>query len=78
MNGMRDHITKLCEDLIGAEDPKEVFPAAEQLQEAIHDRVERVRQDAVGVVMIDRVIGLEGLIESQMRDFSDTSRPLFG
>ena len=71
---MRDHITKLCENLIGAEAPHEVRPAAEQLQEAIHSRVERVRQDAMGVVMIDRVIGLEGLIGSQSQNPSESSR----
>lgn len=74
MNGMRDQITKLCEDLIGAADPQEVFPVSEQLQDAIHDRVERVRRDAMGVVLIDRVIDLDGLIESQSQDFSESSR----
>lgn len=62
---MQDHITRLCEDLIGVEDPEEVLPAAEQLQEAIHVQVERVRHEALSLVLIDRVIDLDGLIESQ-------------
>ena len=74
MKGMRDHITKLCDDLISAEDSQELYPASEQLQEAIHQRVERVRQDAVGLVMIDRVTGLDGLIELQPQGLTEHSR----
>ena len=72
MNRMHDHISKLCDDLVAAETPQEVYPASDQLRAAIHHRVEQMRQDAMGVVMIDRVLGLDGLIESHLSEFSES------
>lgn len=74
MRGMRDHITKLCDDLISAEEPQELYSVSEQLRQAVRARVERVRQNAIGLVMIDRVTDLEGLIDLQPQDFTEPSQ----
>ena len=62
---MQDHITRLCHELVWVEDPRDLHPVSEQLQRAIHQRVERVRDHAFGVVMIDHVVDLDGIISGQ-------------
>lgn len=43
---MQDRITRLCTKLIGTERPDEIHPVARELQRAIHDHVDRVRESA--------------------------------
>jgi hypothetical protein len=58
---MRDQITELCTRLLRAEEPAEVQPVEEQLQDAIRERVERVRNDAIRIAMIERMVDLDFL-----------------
>lgn len=51
-----DQITKLCTRLVSAQDPAELHPVATQLQRAIHERVDRVRENAVELAIVDRII----------------------
>ncbi len=71
---MQDKITKLCNELVEAEDPEDLYPVSEQLQEAIHARFERVRESAMGVVLIDRVVNLDAVISAQGQGNKNSSR----
>jgi hypothetical protein len=55
---MRDKITRLCGQLLKAEEP-DAQPVAAELQQAIRDRIETVRQDFVDIALIDRIMELE-------------------
>ena len=61
---MQDKITRLCNELVRARKFEDVYPASELLQAAIHD-LERVREDAIDLVMIDRVVDHAGLLATQ-------------
>jgi hypothetical protein len=65
---MEDQITRLCDELVWVEDPRDLYPVSEQLQKAIHQRVERVRDHAFGVVMIDHVVDLDEVLAGQSGD----------
>lgn len=58
---MPDKITKLCTKLVAEDDPGEIRPVAAQLQSAIHERVERVREGAFTVALVDQIVGWEVL-----------------
>ena len=58
---MRDKITRLCGELIEAEDLKEVQPVAAELQQAIRDRIDTVRRDFVDIVLVDQLMELDGI-----------------
>jgi hypothetical protein len=60
---MRDKITKLCDRLLGTKEPETLQPIADELQQAMHDRIETVRQDFVDVALIDRMMELEGFYD---------------
>ena len=62
---MPDKITKLCSRLVAEDDPGEIRPVAAQLQFAIHERVERVREDAFTVALVDQIVGWEVLATAQ-------------
>ena len=62
---MHDKITKLCTKLVAEDDPGEIRPVATQLQYAIHERVERVREDAFTVALVDQIVGWEVLVTEQ-------------
>ena len=62
---MPDKITKLCTRLVAEDDPGEIRPVAAQLQSAIHDRVERVREDAFTIALVDQIVGWEVLVGEQ-------------
>jgi len=53
---VQDQITKLCSRLLAEEDPAEVRPVAARLQSAIHERVERVRENAVEFALVDHLV----------------------
>jgi len=67
---MQDKITKLCNELVRAHNLEDVYPASEQLQAAIHDVLEKVRADAIDLVMIDRVVDHNGLLATQGQENS--------
>lgn len=58
---MHDRITKLCIRLVTEDDPGEIRPVAAQLQSAIHERVERVRENAFTFALVDQIVGWEAL-----------------
>ena len=62
---MQDKITRLCNKLVRAHKPEDVHPASEELRAAIHDVLEKVRWDAIDLVMIDRVVDHDGLLAGQ-------------
>jgi hypothetical protein len=64
---MTDKITRLCGILVDIENHKDaVQPVAAELQQAIRDRVETVRQDFVDVALIDRIgMTLEGSLRTK-------------
>ena len=62
---MQDKITKLCTRLVAEDDPCEIRPVAARLQSAIHERVERVREDAFTVALVDQIVGWEVLVSEQ-------------
>lgn len=62
---MPDKITKLCTRLVAEVDPGEIRPVGAQLQSAIHERVERVREDAFTVALVDQIVGWEILAIEQ-------------
>ena len=62
---MQDRITKLCTKLVAEDDPGKIRPVATQLQSAIHERVERVRENAFTVALVDQIVGWEVLAGEQ-------------
>lgn len=56
---MRDKITRLCGQLLETEQQDVLQPVAAELQQAIRDRIERVRQNFVDIALMDRIIELE-------------------
>lgn len=48
---MQDRITKLCRDLLRADDPATLHPTAQELRFAIAERVEGLRADAQDVAL---------------------------
>ena len=71
---MQDAITKLCRKLVWAEDPEIISPVSERLQKAIHERVERVRETAMEIVMIDRMVNLDAVSYGQSEENCSPSR----
>jgi hypothetical protein len=69
---VQDRITKLCTRLLAEDDPGEIRPVAAQLQSAIHERVERVRESAFTVVLVDQIVGWEVLAGEQGNSESAT------
>lgn len=53
---MKNRITGLYDKLIQTDDPEEFEPAAAQLRREIRDCVERIRDNVIGVVLIDRIV----------------------
>jgi hypothetical protein len=62
---VQDKITKLCSRLVAEDDPKEFRPVAAQLQSEIHERVERVRENALEFALVDQLVGWEVLASQQ-------------
>jgi hypothetical protein len=56
---------KLCTRLVAEDDPGEIRPVAAQLQSAIRERVERVRENAFTVAVVDQIVGWEVLTGEQ-------------
>jgi hypothetical protein len=53
---MQDQITKLCRKLMETERPDELQPVSAQLRRAIHERVDHVREGALEVALLDRIV----------------------
>lgn len=58
---MQDQITTLCAKLVRAQEFEDVRPAAEQLQDAIRERMDRIRENAIEVAIVDRIVDSDAL-----------------
>lgn len=53
---MPDRITSLCSRLLETEEPAEIRPVADDLRSAIHEHIDKVRETAYEVLLLDRVL----------------------
>jgi hypothetical protein len=53
---MSDRITSLCTRLLETEEPAEIRPVADDLRYAIHEHIDKVRETACEILLIDRVV----------------------
>src|ERR1700757_3878353 len=53
---MSDRITSLCTRLLETEEPAEIRPVADDLRYAIHEHIDKVREMACEILLIDRVV----------------------
>jgi hypothetical protein len=67
---VQDKITKLCRRLVAEDDPHELRPVAFQLQCAIRERLERVRENAVVVALVDQMIDWQPFVGKRGREES--------
>lgn len=71
---MPDKITKLCTRLVAEDDPREFRPVAVQLQRAIRERLESVRESAIPVVLVDKIINWQGFFTERHQGERHVSR----
>jgi hypothetical protein len=69
---VQDKITKLCRRLVAEDDPHELRPVAFQLQCAIRERLERVRENAVVVALVDQMIDWQPFVGKRDREQRST------
>jgi hypothetical protein len=69
---MSDRITNLCRRLLWAERPDQFYPAAEQLQKAISERMDQIRDDAIGLAILDRLVDPDGLGPMQAKESTES------
>jgi hypothetical protein len=62
---LQDKITKLCTRLVAEDDPSEFRPVAAQLQFAIHERLESVRENAILLALVDQMTDWQALFAEQ-------------
>ena len=53
---MADRITSLCARLLETEEPAEISPLADDLRSAIHEHIDKVRETACEILLLDRVV----------------------
>lgn len=53
---MQDRIANLCARLLETREPAEIRPVANDLRSAIHDHIDRVREAAYEIFLLDRVV----------------------
>lgn len=70
---MQDQIRMLCSKLLCSENPEVLRPVANQLQNAISERMDRIRENAIGAAIIDRVVDL-GLTGTHAKETTDSAR----
>jgi hypothetical protein len=56
---MQDSISKLCGKLVQTELQDEFKPLAAELQRAIRQRIDSVRQDVAHIAILDRILDLD-------------------
>jgi hypothetical protein len=71
---MRDQITRLCSKLVRARDTEQIRPMAEQLQDAIRERLDHIRDNAIGVAIVDRIVTVDALVHSPQREHELSAR----
>ena len=73
---MQDQITRLCRRLVCSEDPAELRPVARQLRNAIAERMDRIRENAIDVAIIDRVVDLDAMTRMHAKESTGSARNL--
>ena len=53
---MQDRIASLCARLVESEKTAELRPVADDLRSAIHHHIEKVRETACGICLLDYVV----------------------
>ena len=53
---MADRITSLCARLVQTEEAAEIRPVADDLRSAIHEHIDKVRETACEILLLDRVV----------------------
>lgn len=53
---MPDRITSLCARPLAAEEPDEICPVADDLRSAIHEHIDKVRETACEILLLDRIV----------------------
>jgi hypothetical protein len=71
---MQDRITILCRKLLATRHPEEIQPVSQQLRHAIAERVERIREKVVEVVLIDRIVDQDVLNRMPAKENTDAPR----
>jgi hypothetical protein len=71
---MQDRITILCRKLVATRHPEEIQPVSQQLRHAIAERVERIREKVVEVVLIDRIVDQHVLNRTPAKENADAPR----
>ena len=71
---MQDQITRLCRRLLSSEDPAELRLVARQLQNAIRERIDQIREDAIGIAIIHRVVDLDAMTRMYVKEGTDSAR----
>jgi hypothetical protein len=71
---MQDRITILCRKLLATRHPEEIQPVSQQLRHAIAERVERIREKVVEVVLIDRIVDQDVLNRMPAKEHTDVPR----
>jgi len=68
----------LCRKLLRTRHPEEIHPVSQQLRHEISERVERIREKVVEVVLIDRIVDQDVLNRVQTKGNTDASRQSAG
>jgi len=53
---MPDRISTLCARLLDTQEPEEVRPLADDLRSAIHEQIDKLREAACEILLLDRVV----------------------
>jgi hypothetical protein len=75
---MQDRITILCRKLLGTRHPEKIRPISQQLRHEITQRVERIREKVVEVVLIDRIVNQDVLNRMRSKENTAGSRQSAG
>lgn len=70
---MQDPIALLCRKLLWSEDPEELRPVANQLQNAICERMDRIREKAIGMAIVDRVVDLDSFTGTHAKKSAESA-----
>jgi hypothetical protein len=53
---MVDRINSLCARLLQSQEPAEIHPVASDLRSAIHEHIDKVRETAGVILLLDRAV----------------------
>jgi len=71
---MADRITSLCARLVQTEEAAEIRPVADDLRSAIHEHIDKVREIACEILLLDRIVTSALRRRSEVRKMKTTPR----